>query len=131
MSLVTLSLQQVLDIHAEGIRRYGGSAGVRDLGLVDSALAQPEASFGGVEFYPTLAEKVAVLGFSLVKNHGFIDGNKRVGYAAMDVFARANGSRVVADTDNAEATTLAVAAGQMPLAAFTEWVRSHIVPLPT
>lgn len=131
MSLVTLSLQQVLDIHAEGIRRYGGSAGVRDLGLVDSALAQPEASFGGVEFYPALAEKVAVLGFSLVKNHGFIDGNKRVGYAAMDVFARANGFRVVADTDDAEAATLAVAASQMSLAAFTEWVRSHIVPLPT
>jgi len=79
MSTVPLSLQQVLELHEESIRRHGGSAGVRDLGLVESALAQPDASFGGVEFYPTITEKVAALGFSLVKNRGFIDGNKRVG----------------------------------------------------
>jgi death on curing protein len=131
MSVPSLSLQQVLELHEEAIRRYGGSVGVRDLGLVDSALAQPDASFGGVEFYPTLVEKIAALGFSLVRNHGFIDGNKRVGYAAMDVFARGNGHRLAATTDDAEAATLAVAASQWTLAQLTEWVRTHLQPLPT
>ncbi len=129
MSLICLSLQQVLELHAEALRRHDGKEGIHDLGLVDSALAQPRAGFGGVEFYPTLVEKAAVLGFRLCTNHGFNDGNKRVGYAALDVFLRVNGFKVAATSDDAEAATMAVADGKMTLEQFTEWVRGHVVPL--
>lgn len=129
MSINYLSLQQILEIHAEALARHGGREGVHDLGLVDSALAQPQAGFGDVEFYPTLIEKAAVLGFGLCKNHGFKDGNKRVGFAALDVFLRVNGSKITATPDDAEAAMLAVADSKMSLEQFTEWVRSHVVPL--
>jgi death-on-curing protein len=72
-----LTVEQVMRIHARSIAQFGGDAGVRDLGLIDSAVAQPRASFGGKDLYPTLAEKAAALAFSLVKNHPFADGNKR------------------------------------------------------
>lgn len=129
MSFVFLSLQQILELHAEALRRHGGREGIHDLGLVDSALAQPHAGFGDVEFYPTLIEKAAVLGFGLCKNHGFKDGNKRVGFGALDVFLRVNGFKISASPDDAEAAMLAVADSKMTLEQFTEWVRSHVVPL--
>jgi death on curing protein len=124
-----LSLDQVLELHAEAIRLFGGSPGVRDLGLIDSAVFQPQATFGGQDLHPTLVDKAAALAFSLIANHGFIDGNKRVGYAAMDTFLRVNGRKVVAPVDEAEAVTLAVAAGQMSRDQFTEWVRQHTATL--
>jgi death on curing protein len=120
-----LSVDQVLELQAETIREHGGSAGVRDLGLVESAVAQPSMTFGGVELYPTLIDKAAALGFSLVANHAFIDGNKRVGLAAMDVFLRVNGYAVRAPLDEFEATILAVASGTMDRSAFTAWVQQH------
>ena len=129
MSIICLSLQQILELHAEALRRHGGRDGVHDLGLVDSALAQPQAGFGDVEFYPTLVEKAAVLGFGLCKNHGFKDGNKRVGFAALDVFLRVNGFKINATADDAEAAMLAVAGGTMKLEQLTGWVRSHVAPL--
>jgi death-on-curing protein len=124
-----LSVQEVLDIHAEVIRLHGGSSVILDLGLVDSAVAQPQAAFGGYELLPTLEEKAAALGYSLSKNHGFADGNKRVGFTAMDVFLRLNGFKVVASVDDAERVGLSVAAGTMTREEFTDWVRAHVVPL--
>ena len=129
MSVIYLSLQQVLELHAEALRRHDGKEGIIHLGLVDSALAQPRAGFGGVEFYPTVVEKAAVLGFRLCTNHGFNDGNKRVGYAALDVFLRVNGLKVQATTDDAEAVTMAAADRKITLQQFIEWVRAHVVPL--
>lgn len=129
MSLVYLSLQQILELHAEALRRHGGREGIHDLGLVDSALAQPQAGFGDIEFHPTLIEKAAVLGFGLCKNHGFKDGNKRVGFAALEVFLRVNGSKISATPDDAEGAMLAVADSKMTVEQFTEWVRTHVVPL--
>ena len=87
-----LSLQQLLDLQSETISRQGGLPGVRDLGLVESALAQPLMTFGGEELYPTLAEKIAAFGYSLLKNHTFADGHKRIAFVAMAVIARLNGS---------------------------------------
>lgn len=124
-----LSVEQVLELQAETIRRHGGGEGLRDRGLVESAVAQPEMTFGGVELHPTLIDKAAALGFSLIANHAFIDGNKRVGLAAMDVFLRLNGHVVRAPLDEFEATILAVAAGNLDRPAFTEWLRAHAVPL--
>jgi death on curing protein len=71
-----LTMAEVLDLHAKLIQQSGGSAGILDAGLIDSALCQPQATFGGQDLYPTLAEKAAALGFSLVLNHAFVDGNK-------------------------------------------------------
>ena len=90
-----LTLEQILAIHDEVIRLHGGDPGVHDLGLVESAIAQPQATFGGQDLNPTLPDMAAVLGFSLVSNHGFKDGNNRVGFTATDVFLRLNGSKSV------------------------------------
>jgi death-on-curing protein len=124
-----LSLDQIIELHAEGIRLHGGSLGVRDLGMVDSAAAQPQAAFGGQELYPTLVEKAAALGYSLVSNHGFIDGNKRVGLAAMDTFLRVNGMKIAATDDDLEAVILGVAAGNIVREQLAEWLGQHVVPL--
>ena len=87
-------------------------------------------TFGGVELYPTLAEKAVAIAFSLITNHGFVDGNKRVGFAVLDVLLRVNDFRIQSAVDEAEATTLAVASHTMTRDQFLEWVRAHIEPLP-
>lgn len=86
-----LSLAEVAELHRLLIEAFGGSHGIRDLGALESALAQPRMSFGGEDLYPTVVEKVAALGFTLVQNHPFLDGNKRVGHAAMETFLVLNG----------------------------------------
>jgi death-on-curing protein len=89
-----LSLDEVLAIHAHQIDRYGGALGIRDRGLLESALAMAEATFSGEDLHPTLHEKAAAYLFHLVKNHPFVDGNKRVGLAVCLVFLRLNGMKV-------------------------------------
>jgi death-on-curing protein len=84
-------------------------------------------TFGGDDLYPTLGEKAAALGYSLIKNHPFIDGNKRTGHAAMEVFLVLNGFEIQAAVDEQERIILQVAAGEMTREEFTEWLYSHIV----
>jgi death-on-curing protein len=91
-----LTLDEVLAIHAHQIDRYGGSLGIRDRALLESALAMPEATFSAEDLHPTLHEKAAAYLYHLVKNHPFVDGNKRVGLAVCLVFLRLNGVRVQA-----------------------------------
>ena len=90
-----------------------------------SAVAQPSSEFEGVELYPTLVEKAAVLCFSLVQNHPFIDGNKRIGHAAMEAFLMMNGMILQADVDDAEATILGLADGKVTRDELTAWLRMH------
>jgi death on curing protein len=85
------ALEEVLELHRLVLEQSGGMDGVHDLGGLDSALAPPQMTFGGQDLYPSLAEKAAALGFSLVCNHPFIDGNKLVGHAAMETFLVLNG----------------------------------------
>lgn len=80
-------LDDVLRIHDRQIEVFGGSTGVRDLGLLESALAQPQATFGGELLHPTLPEQAAAYLYHLAKNHPFIDGNKRTAFAVMDMFS--------------------------------------------
>ena len=80
-----LSLSEVFDLHRRLIDQTGGAFGVRDLGALESALAQPRMTFSGQDLYPSLAEKAAALCFSLIQNHPFVDGNKRVGHAATEI----------------------------------------------
>ncbi len=122
-----LTLGEVLELHQRLIAAYGGSAGIRDLGALESALAQPWMSFGGEEFYPTVPEKPAALAFSLIKNHPFVDGNKRTGHAAMEVFLMLNGFEVVGSVDEQRMSVLRVASGEIDREAFAEWLRSHAV----
>ena len=86
-----LTRNQVLIQQRMVINGTGGKHGFKDFNGVDSAVAQPMMTFGGEDLYPTIPEKAAVLGFSLIMNHGFSDGNKRIGYSAMRVFLRRNG----------------------------------------
>lgn len=124
-------LEDVLELHNRLIAHSGGAAGVRDAGLLDSALAQPQMAFGGVELYPTIVDKAAAIGYSLVLNHPFFDGNKRIGHAVMETFLVANGHEISASTDEQEAVVLSVAAGQTSRESFVEWLRQNTAPRQT
>jgi death on curing protein len=121
-----LSLARVLRLHERVIAQSGGASGVRDLGRIQAALDQPRATFDEEELYPTLADKAAALAFSLIQGHPFVDGNKRIGHAAMAVFLRLNGANLVCAVDEQEQVILGVASGELSRRAFTEWVRNHI-----
>jgi len=120
-----LSLSEVLILHDHVITDTGGSFGVRDLPALESALAQPHATFDGNSLYPDLVAKAATLGFLLVANHPFVDGNKRVGHAAMEVFLVLNGREVEADVDEQEQVILSIASGKLNRSTFEQWLRKH------
>ena len=107
-----LTLDEALAIHAHQIARYGGALGVRDRGLLESALAMPAATFAGDYLHPSLPEQAAAYLFHLVKNHPFVDGNKRVGLACSLAFLRLNGIRVRATDDDLVDIVMGVAEGR-------------------
>lgn len=120
-----LTLDEVLAIHAHQIQRYGGRPGLRDRGLLESALAMPRATFGGHELHESLAEKGAAYLFHLVKNHPFVDGNKRVGLAVCLVFLRLNGVAVRASDDELVDIVIGVADGTKSKADVSVFLSSH------
>ena len=122
-----LALNEVLELHRRIIAQSGGASGVLNLSALESALAQPQMTFGGNDLYPTLVEKAAALGFSLIQNHPFVDGNKRIGHAAMEVFSVLNGFEIVAPVDEQEQIILNTAAGKLPQSDLTTWLRDHLV----
>jgi len=121
-----LSVDEVIALHAWIIAQSGGSTGLRDREALDSSIAQPHQTFDGVDLYPSLPVKAAALGFFLVRNHPFIDGNKRIGHAAMEVMLFVNGLELVAAVDEQERVILSLAAGAMTREEFTAWVLHHI-----
>lgn len=125
----TLTFDHLMKLYRAVIERSGGSYGVRDQGGIESALAQPFASFGGEDLYPSLVEKAAALGFSLIKNHPFVDGNKRIGHAAMEAFLILNGYEIEASVDEQEQVILGVAAGATSRGDFVAWLERHVIPL--
>jgi len=126
-----LTLTEVLDLHRRIIEQTGGADGVRDFFGVDSAIAQPQMTFGGGELYPTIESKATALCFSLVMNHPFVDGNKRIGHAAMETFLVMNGYELVANVEDAENVILTLAAGKLSREELLEWVTSRIKRLPS
>ena len=112
MSPIFLDLDMVLRIHRSLIDRYGGTEGLRDAGLLHSAIAMPQASFGGEPLHKNLFEMAAAYLYHLVQNHPFLDGNKRTGAAAAIVFLDLNGIEIEADEDGLVELTLRVASGQ-------------------
>ncbi len=122
-----LSKEQILMLHSQLIEEYGGSDGVRDYNLLDSALENPFQSFGGEELYPTLQAKAARLGYGLIKNHCMIDGNKRIGTHAMLVFLAINGIELDYTQKELYETILAIADGSLEYEDLLKWILEHQV----
>ena len=122
-----LTLSEVLEVHRQIMAQSGGAEGLMHLPALESALAQPQMTFGGEELYPTLVDKAAALGYALIKNHPFLDGNKRTGHAAMEVFLVLNGYEIHAAVDEQERVILQVAASEIDREEFTTWLRTHVV----
>ena len=123
-----LSEDEVVELHRRIVELSGGSLGIRDRAALESSLAQPAQSFAGRELYASPQEKAAALGFFLISNHPFIDGNKRIGHAALEVTLVLNGLELQATVDEQEATILQVATGQMNRESFTAWIVSRTQP---
>ena len=123
--MIYLSAQQVLFLHARLIAETGGIHGVRDIGLFESAVARPQATFGGEDLYPDVFLKAAILMHSLVGNHPFVDGNKRTGIAAAGLFLRRNSWRPAADNVELQSFTLSVAHIQPEVAEIAVWLKEH------
>lgn len=123
-----LALIEVLELHRKILEQSGGALGIRDMGLLESAIAQPRMTFSGEDLYPSLLEKAAALGFSIIMNHPFIDGNKRTGHAAMETFLVLNGLEINASVDEQERMVLMLAAGELGREAFVEWLQQHTTP---
>lgn len=121
-----LSVSEVLRMYRSLMETSGGTFGVLSLEALESSIAQPRATFGGNELYPTIVEKAAALGFSLIMNHPFLDGNKRIGHAALESFLTFNGYEISGTVDEQERIILQVAAGTLRREDFTNWLREHI-----
>jgi death on curing protein len=123
-----LTLIEVLELHRKILEQSGGTAGIRDMGLLESAIAQPRMTFGGEDLYPGLLEKTAALGFSIIMNHPFVDGNKRTGHAAMETFLVLNRLEINASVDEQERVVLAIVSGELGREVFVEWLQQHTAP---
>jgi death-on-curing protein len=122
---VYLSLEQVLELHAQQVRRFGGPAGLRDRGALEAAVARPQMTFGGEDLYPDVEAKAAAVLQSLVMNHPFVDGNKRTGAAAAELFLNLNDVELTAGDDELVEVTLAVARGEVAAEALAIWLRQR------
>ena len=122
-----LTLIEVLELHRRVIEQSGGAFGIRDVGLLESAIAQPRMTLGGKDLYLSLFEKATVLGFSIIMNHPFVDGNKRTGHAAMETMLVLNGMEISASVDEQERIVLAIAAGELGREAFVGWLQQNTI----
>lgn len=123
--MIRFSREKVLLLHQLLAEETGGTVGLRDQALLDSALESAFAGFGDKEFYPTKEEKAARLGFALVGNHAFLDGNKRIGMYVMLTFLEVNGIRMDCTNEDVVEAALGVASGKMGYEDLLAWVRAH------
>lgn len=123
--MIVLSKEQVLQIHTRLIETTGGSDGIRDEGMLDSALKNPFQSFGGDELYPSIQARAAQLCFGLVKNHAMLDGNKRLGAHVMLVFLALNGYELVYSQRELSDIIFALAAGKIGAEKILQWITEH------
>ena len=123
--MIRFSKEKILLLHRIMAQATGGSIGVRDEGLLESALEAAFSGFGGVEFYPTKEEKGARLGYNLISNHAFVDGNKRIGMHVMLTFLLVNGIRLNCTNEDVVEAGLGVASGAMGYEELLQWIRNH------
>ena len=124
--MIRISKNQILRLHKNLIDKFGGINGIRDENLLDSAIFSPFQTFGGQDLYPTLVEKAARLGYGLVKNHPFLDGNKRIGTHTMIVFLKANGINLKCSNTDLIHEILSVADNSVAYEDFLNWLEAHI-----
>jgi death on curing protein len=117
--------KQILYLHQEIMERSEGTGGVRDQGLLESAVYRPQASFGGEDLYPDLFSKAAALGHSVIKNHPFADGNKRTGFEAMRLMLRLNGYDIQASLNAKFNFVMAIAEGRLKEQAIADWLKRN------
>jgi len=120
-----LSLEQVIEAHSVLVDRYGGSHGIRDEGLLESAVFRPRGIVFGQEAYPDFFEKCAVLGYALIQNHPFVDGNKRTGFASMHLMLLMNGYDLASSTKMEVEMTEKVASGKMKETEIAIWLEKN------
>lgn len=123
--MIRLSTQKILQLHRFLIQETGGLDGLRDEGLLDSAVQGPFATFGGQELYPHLEQKAAKLGYTLAKNHAFLDGNKRIGTYSMLIFLDVNGVTMEYSDDDLISLGFGIADGSMDYEEVLAWVQEH------
>lgn len=125
MSTIYLDFETVVAIHAAQIKRFGGADGIRDAGLIEGALQRPQSGY-----YADIIDEAAAMWESLTMNHGFVDGNKRIGFAATGTFLRMNGIKVVADETEVGSFVLnALEDGRFNKALLEEWLHQHVANL--
>ncbi len=123
-----LSIEQVIELHRLIVSQSGGSGELRDQGALESAVAQPMMTFDGADLYPTIAAKAGALAHALNQNHPFLDGNKRIGHAAIEVFLVIIGKEIRGAVEEQETLIIAIASGQISRAEFIDWIDDHLVP---
>lgn len=122
-----LKLSEIINIYEGITNQSGGLKGLRDENGLKSAIMNPLMKFGGKDLYPELFSKAAILCYSLINNHPFLDGNKRIGHAAMEIFLILNGYEINASVDDQEQIILKVAAGELNHGELTNWLKQNTI----
>lgn len=117
-----LSLIEVIELHRQIITQSGGTLGILDLSILQSTVVKPRMSFAGKDLYPTLIDKAATLGFAIIANHPFVDGNQLTGHAVMAIFLAINGVEIDADIEEQVQKISAIASGKLERDDFVTWV---------
>lgn len=128
-TIIFLSTPQVLLIHDQMVKRFGGSLGLRDLGLVESAVARPQSTFGGVYLYNSLFDKAAALLQSLLKNHPFIDGNKRTALTSAGLFLKKNDYKLINQHKEEVEFAVRVDNGNLTVDQISKWLKEHSIKM--
>ncbi len=118
----------ILILHNKSIEKYGGAYGIRDQGLMESAIARPYQTFGGTELYPTFFEKAAAIAESLIINHPFVDGNKRTGFLAMIAMLEIGKLDLIATEEVAYEATISISTGQLNFEQIVTWLKADTTP---
>jgi len=123
--MIYLSIEQVIFIHKRSIDKFGGIYGIRDKGMLEAAIARPQATFGGKDLYSDIYSKAAALGHSILLNHPFLDGNKRTAFTSMDLFLQENGLIITASDDECETLVLNVVKKTYNDRELAEWLKNN------
>ena len=123
--MIYLKINEILAIYEEVIRETGGSKGIRDIRLLESGVARPQATFGGEDLYPDVFSKAAALGHSIIQNHPFVDGNKRVGYMSMRIFLNINGYDIKASFAEKYKFVMEIAEKILNEESIAGWLKKH------
>ncbi len=127
--IVFLKISQVLFIHDQMVKRFGGSHGIRDIGLIESAVARPQATFGGKHLYSSLFDRAAALLQSLLKKHPFVDGNKRTALVSAGVFLKKNGYKLINNHKQEVEFAIRVDNGNLTVEQISKWLKEHSVKI--